>query len=133
MILGTAAYMSPEQARGKIVDKQTDIWSFGALVYEMLTGRRAFPGDDVSETLASVLAREPDWSQLPAGVPPTVTLFLKRCLERDPRRRLRDIGDMRLALEGAFDLPSAANVPPMGRPRPCGDECCRSRRRRSPS
>jgi eukaryotic-like serine/threonine-protein kinase len=103
MILGTAAYMSPEQARGKAVDKRADIWAFGAVLYEMLTGRRAFPGADVSDVLASVLAREPDWTQLPAGLSPTLAAYLKRCLEKDPKHRVRDIGDVALALTGAFD------------------------------
>ena len=100
MILGTAAYMSPEQARGKIVDKRADIWAFGAVLYEMLTGRRAFAGDDVSDVLASVLAREPDWTRLPAGLSPQFVVYLKRCLEKDPKRRVRDIGDVSLALDG---------------------------------
>jgi Tol biopolymer transport system component len=98
VILGTAAYMSPEQARGKAVDKRTDIWAFGAVLYEMLTGRRAFEGETVSDTLASVLRSDPDWSRLPADVPPHVRPLLVRCLERDATRRLRDIGEARLAL-----------------------------------
>ena len=101
VILGTAAYMSPEQARGKAVDKRTDIWAFGALLYEMLTGRRAFEGETVSDTLASVLRSDPDWTALPANVPPHVRALLGRCLERDASRRLRDIGEARLALTGA--------------------------------
>jgi hypothetical protein len=109
VILGTAAYMSPEQARGKAVDKRTDIWAFGAVLYEMLTGRRAFAGDDVSDVLASVLAREPDWTLLPAGLSPTITSYLKRCLNKDRRQRIRDIGDVGLALDGAFETtPHAA-------------------------
>ncbi len=104
-ILGTAAYMSPEQARGRPVDTRADIWAFGVVVFEMLTGRRAFPGDDVSETLASVLARQPDWTQMPAGVPPTLLRYLQRCVEKDVRQRVCDIGDVRLALDGAFDVP----------------------------
>jgi serine/threonine protein kinase len=101
VILGTAAYMSPEQARGKTVDKRTDIWAFGAVLFEMLTGRRAFEGDTVSDTLASVLRSDPDWSLLPAAVPAHVRALLGRCLERDASRRLRDIGEARLALGGA--------------------------------
>jgi len=99
VILGTAAYMSPEQARGKTVDKRTDIWAFGAVLYEMLTGRRAFEGETVSDTLAAVLRSEPEWTKLPAGTPPHVVALIRRCLERDQSRRLRDIGEARLALE----------------------------------
>ena len=91
MILGTAAYMSPEQARGKGADKRSDIWGFGSVLYEMFTGRRAFEGEDVSETLAFVLAREPDWAALPADLPSSVRTLLKGCLERDRRRRIADI------------------------------------------
>lgn len=81
MLLGTAAYMSPEQARGRAVDKRTDVWAFGCVLFEMLTGTRAFQGDDVSDTLASVLAREPDWTRLPSDVPPVVSTYLRRCLQ----------------------------------------------------
>ena len=103
VILGTAAYMSPEQARGKAVDKRADIWAFGCVLYEMLTARRAFAGDEVSDTLASVLAREPDWALLPATVPPVLGTYLRRCLHKEPRQRIHDIADVRLALEGAFE------------------------------
>ena len=103
MILGTAAYMAPEQARGKPVDKRADIWAFGCVLYEMLTGTRAFAGDDVSEVLASVLAREPDWARLPRSLPPALGTYIKRCLQRDPRQRVQAIGDIRLALDGAFE------------------------------
>jgi serine/threonine protein kinase/Tol biopolymer transport system component len=112
MVLGTAAYMSPEQARGKVVDKRTDIWAFGAVVYEMLSGRRAFAGADVSDVLASVLAREPDWTWLPANLSPVLVAFLKRCLQKDPRQRIRDIGDVTLALDGAFDRAVSSRPPP---------------------
>jgi eukaryotic-like serine/threonine-protein kinase len=98
MILGTAAYMAPEQAKGKDVDKRADIWAFGVVLYEMLTGRRAFEGEDVSTTLAAVLMRDPDWSALPADLPPALRRLIHRCLERDPRMRLRDIGEARLIL-----------------------------------
>jgi serine/threonine-protein kinase len=108
VILGTAAYMSPEQAKGRRLDKRTDIWSFGVVLFEMFTGKRAFAGEDVSDTLAFVLTREPDWSALPPGVPPSLRTYLMRCLEKDPRRRVRDIGDVRLALDGAFDVASAS-------------------------
>jgi serine/threonine protein kinase len=89
MILGTAAYMAPEQARGKAVDKRADIWAFGAVLYEMLTGRRLFQGEDVSEILAAVIKEEPQWDRIPQHVRP----LLRRCLEKDPKRRLRDMGD----------------------------------------
>src|SRR5512147_678658 len=88
IILGTAAYMSPEQARGKAVDKRADIWAFGCVLFEMLTGRRAFDGEDVSDTLAAVLRGEPDWSLIPSGVSPTLRLYLRRCLARDPGQRV---------------------------------------------
>ena len=103
IILGTAAYMSPEQARGKAVDKRSDIWAFGAVLFEMLTGKRAFEGSEVSDVLASVLAREPEWTLLPRGLSPTLTSFLERCLHKDAKQRVPDIATMRLALEGAFD------------------------------
>jgi serine/threonine-protein kinase len=93
VILGTAGYMSPEQARGKPVDKRADIWSFGVVFYELLTGRRAFQGETMSDTLAAVLRADLDWTRLPAGTPVGVRRLLERCLERDPNQRLRDIGD----------------------------------------
>jgi serine/threonine protein kinase len=97
LILGTAAYMSPEQARGKAVDKRADIWSFGVVLYEMLTGRRLFEGETVSDVLAGVLRTDPDWSALPPQTPESARGLLRRCLERDPLERLRDIGEARLA------------------------------------
>ena len=103
MILGTAAYMSPEQARGTPVDKRADIWAFGCVLYEMLTGQRAFDGQGVSETLARVIEREPDWARLPAALSPALRTFITRCLQKDPRQRVQAIGDVRLALEGAFE------------------------------
>ena len=103
VIMGTAAYMSPEQARGKTVDKRADIWSFGVVLYEMLTGKRVFESDDVSLTLADVMRAEPAWERLPKGLSPALRTFLERCLEKDPRQRVRDIGDVRLVLEGAFE------------------------------
>ena len=102
MIMGTAAYMSPEQARGKPVDKRADIWAFGAVLFEMVTGQRVFGGDDVSLTLSAVLQRDPDWDAVPKTLPAVVGTYLRRCLEKDPRERVRDIGDVRLALQGAF-------------------------------
>jgi len=98
VILGTAAYMSPEQAKGKRVDKRADIFAFGAVLYEMLTGKKAFRGEDVSETLAAVIRAEPDWSELPR-VPASVDVLLRRCLDKDAKQRLRDIGEARIALE----------------------------------
>jgi len=99
VILGTAAYMSPEQARGRAVDRRADVWAFGAVLYEMLTGRRAFEGEDVSFTLANVLKEDVDWRPLPADLPPGVRRLLRRCLEKDPRRRLASMADARLEME----------------------------------
>jgi Tol biopolymer transport system component len=101
VILGTAAYMSPEQAKGKPVDKRADIWAFGAVLYEMLTGRTAFPGDTMTEVLGAVVLKEPDWTLLPAATPFRVRELLRRCLEKDPKRRLRDIGDVAYELNAA--------------------------------
>jgi serine/threonine-protein kinase len=106
VILGTAAYMSPEQARGRAIDRRTDVWALGCVIFEMLTGRPAFPGSDVAETLGRVMHGEPAWSELPPGIPPVVTRFLRRCLEKNPEQRVRDVGDLRLALEGAFEPPA---------------------------
>ncbi|PYR76272.1 MAG: hypothetical protein DMF87_18570, partial [Acidobacteria bacterium] len=117
MILGTAAYMSPEQARGKAVDKRADIWAFGCVLYEMLTGRRAFEGEDVTVVMASIIKSDPEWKALPGGTPAGVRLALQRCLQKDPTRRFRDMGDVRLALEGAFDAPVAAHAARPGRER----------------
>ncbi|HEX8030380.1 MAG TPA: protein kinase, partial [Vicinamibacterales bacterium] len=103
MILGTAAYMSPEQARGRAIDRRTDIWSFGCVLFEMLSGRRAFEGEDVTDTLAAIVKDTPDWSALPP-LPAMVGLFLRQSLEKDPRKRLGDIRDMRLALAGDLAL-----------------------------
>jgi hypothetical protein len=99
VILGTAAYMSPEQARGKSVDKRTDVWAFGCVLFEMLAGKRAFEGETVSDTLAAVLMKDPDWGALPEQTPAAVRKILRRCLQRDARLRLRDIGDARLELD----------------------------------
>ena len=110
VIMGTAAYMSPEQARGKVIDKRADIWSFGVVLLEMLTGQKVFEGEDVSMTLSSVLQREPDWSHLPSGVSPSLLVFLQRCLEKDPKRRVHDVADVRLAIEGAFEQPASEQV-----------------------
>ncbi len=111
MILGTAAYMSPEQARGKTVDKRADIWSFGVVLFEMLTGTRLFAGETVSDTLAAVLKTDPDWSLLPADTPLRLRQLLRRCLTRDPRARLRDIGDARLDLIASDGESEASHLP----------------------
>ena len=103
VILGTAAYMSPEQAKGKHVDKRTDVWAFGAVLYEMLTGKRAFAGEDVSDTLAYVLTKEPEWESLPANTTAALRQVLRLCLTKDPKRRVRDVADVRLAIDGAFE------------------------------
>jgi Tol biopolymer transport system component len=99
VILGTAAYMAPEQARGKAVDRRADIWAFGCLLYEMLTARHAFGGETVTDTLSAIVSREPDLTPLPAGTPPAVRRVLVRCLEKDPRKRLQAIGEARIALD----------------------------------
>lgn len=113
VILGTAAYMSPEQAKGRRVDRRADIWAFGTVLFEMLTGARPFAGDDVSETLARVIDRDPDWTALPDNVPPVLSQFLRRCLQKNPKQRIHDIADLRLALEGAFETPVAATNAPV--------------------
>ena len=149
MILGTAAYMSPEQAKGRTVDRRADVWAFGAVLYEMLTGQRAFGGDDVSEVLSRVLQREPEWAALPSGLSSTLVVYLERCLHKELKQRIGDIHDVRLALEGAFETappqtaaaatpsasrvldrrcrpsPRAAGRPPAGRPprRRCRGRC----------
>jgi serine/threonine-protein kinase len=113
-LLGTAPYMSPEQARGKTVDKRTDIWAFGCVLYEMLTGRSAFQAATVSDTLAAILTREPDWARLPATTPPHIRKLLERCLRKDPKSRLHDIADARLELEeeAHAGLQTGASVAP---------------------
>ena len=102
VIAGTAGYMSPEQASGKTVGKRTDIWAFGCVLYEILTARRAFRGETASDTIAAIFEREPDWNALPAQTPASIQRLLKRCLEKDPKRRVRDIGDARLEIEEAL-------------------------------
>jgi eukaryotic-like serine/threonine-protein kinase len=114
-ILGTPAYMSPEQARGRHLDKRTDIWSFGCVLFEMLAGRTAFGGETISDTIARVLERDIEWSALPATVPARVRDLLRRCLQKDPNRRLRDIGDARIELDEL--LTAAAPVPDVVAPR----------------
>ena len=110
MVIGTAAYMAPEQAKGRPVDKRADVWAFGVVSYEMLTGARPFAGDDVSETLARVIDREPDWDTLPDNVPPGLSNVLRHCLQKNPKKRVRDIGDVSLAMEGAFDTVTARRL-----------------------
>ena len=107
MILGTAAYMSPEQAKGRTVDKRSDVWAFGCVLYEMLTGARAFAGDDVSDTLAAVLRAEPDWRTLPPETPASIRRLLRRCLEKDRKRRLSDAAGARLEIDDALTVPAS--------------------------
>ena len=116
-ILGTPGYMSPEQARGKPVDRRTDIWAFGCVLFEMLSGTDAFEvGETVSDAIAAILTREPDWTALPADVPAHIRLLLRRCLQKDPQKRLRDIGDARIQIdEGPIE---GALLAPMAPPRP---------------
>ena len=113
MIMGTAAYMSPEQARGRVVDKRADIWAFGCVLYEMLTGKRAFAGDEASDTIAKIIEREPDWSTLDPVAPASMSRLVRRCLQKDPRDRLRDIGDARIELREAQASPSAETSSPV--------------------
>ena len=134
LILGTAAYMSPEQARGKAVDRRADIWAFGVVLFEMLTGKALFAGETVTDVLAAVVTREPDLDALPAATPPAVRQLLQRCLDKDPRRRLRDIGEARVLLEA----PDAEAAAPSARRRvasPLGGRGARPRLswRRAPS
>ncbi len=124
VILGTAAYMAPEQAKGRPTDRRADIWSFGCVLFEMLTGRKAFGGPDVTEVLAAVIRAEPDWKGLPAGLPPRLREVLERCLAKDPSRRFRDIGDVRADVErvrhqlreGIVEGPPVAAVHASSRP-----------------
>jgi len=124
VILGTAGYMSPEQARGKVVDRRADIWAFGCVLLEMLTGRQTFAGETVSDALASVLKTDPEWDGLPADTPPAIERLLRRCLDKDPRQRLRDIGEARIILErtirGELDEPAVAAPTEAGATGPSG-------------
>src|SRR3970282_371566 len=101
-IMGTAAYMSPEQARGTVATKATDIFAFGAVLYELLTAKQAFQGEDVPDILAAVVRTEPDWSQLPDATPPAIRTLLRRCLRKDRRQRLQDATDARIEIEDAL-------------------------------
>ncbi len=109
--MGTPGYMSPEQAHGEDVDRRTDIWAFGCIFYELLTGQRAFAGRDAAESITATLTQEPDWSHLPVGAPMTVRRVLRRCLAKDPKRRYQDIGDVRIELEEAFETDLPASTP----------------------
>ena len=118
VLLGTAAYMAPEQARGRAADRRVDVWAFGCVLFEMLSGKQAFPGSDVTEVLATVLKSDPEWSALPSSTPLRVRRVLEQCLQKDPKLRIRDIGDVGLALAGAFETTAAASSPaPVGVPR----------------
>ena len=116
MVIGTAAYMAPEQAKGKVVDKRADVWAFGAVLYEMLTGQKPFVGDDVSDTLALVLKFEPAWDALPPETPPRVRQLIQTCLQKEPKQRVHDIADVRLAMEGAFETSVSGSAEPTGVP-----------------
>jgi hypothetical protein len=118
IVLGTAAYMSPEQAKGRTVDRRADVWAFGVVLFEMLTGRRAFEGEDVSDTLASVLKSDPAWDQLPADTPPAIRRLLRRCLARDPKLRLRDCGSALLDIQDAESGADRAGADPASPPEP---------------
>ena len=111
IILGTAAYMSPEQAKGKTVDRRTDIWAFGCVLYEMLTGKHAFEGETVTDTLAAVIRGEPDWTLLPATTPQAVRNLLLRGLKKDPKQRLQSIGEARITLDEVLSGSSQAMAP----------------------
>ena len=116
VILGTAAYMSPEQARGRVADRRADIWAFGAVLFEMLTGERLFAGETVTEVLAAVLKDPMRLDRLPPGIPASLRQLISRCLERDPRMRLRDIGEARIALSGV--QAGECSAPDLGRALP---------------
>ena len=111
MILGTAAYMSPEQAKGRAVDKRSDVWAFGCVFFEMLTGTRAFEGEDVTDTIAAVVRGEPHWRALPADVPEQIRLLLTRCLEKDRKARISDVGVARFLMTETMPTHAAAAAP----------------------
>ena len=111
-VVGTPAYMSPEQARGDLVDQRSDIWAFGCVLYELLSGRRAFEGDRSTDVIARVIERDPDFDALPVSTPPLIRRLVRRCLEKDPRRRLQHMGDVRHDLEDALTSPSGVRVEP---------------------
>src|SRR5205823_3378766 len=119
VILGTAAYMAPEQARGKVVDRRADIWAFGCVVFEMLTGERPFEGELISDVLAAVLKTDPNWQALPLDTPAALQRLLHRCLEKDPRRRLQAIGEARVQIEDLLSgAPQEASAPALLRALP---------------
>ncbi len=139
VILGTAAYMAPEQAKGKPVDRRADIWAFGCVLFEMLTGHQVFTGETVTDVLAAVVRAEPEWQALPASTPPSIQKLLRRCLEKDPRRRLQAIGEARIIIEETLSraveagLVPALTEPAAGAPRSAvGRGCCQSVGRRRP-
>src|SRR5665213_1283914 len=117
MILGTAAYMSPEQARGKTVDKRADIWAFGAVLFEMLTGKRAFPGEDITDTLANVLKSEADWRAFPSNVPLAIRTLVQRCLEKDRHQRIADISTALFLISDPMMGANASAEPPAPAPK----------------
>jgi eukaryotic-like serine/threonine-protein kinase len=112
MILGTAAYMSPEQAKGRPADKRSDVWAFGCVLYEMLTGRRPFAGEDVADVMVAVLSKEPDWTAIPARVPGSIRTLIRRCLEKDRRKRIADIAAALFALDEPANFGGSATVLP---------------------
>src|SRR5436190_3521012 len=118
VVIGTAAYMSPEQARGVGIDRRTDVWAFGCVLYELLTGARPFAGATISDSIASLLTKDPDWSKLPPDTPSSVRRLLRRALEKDPTLRLRDIADARLDLDDTPDAAAAASAAAGTRGRP---------------
>ena len=122
VILGTAAYMSPEQAKGKPADRRADIWAFGCVLYEMLTGTRPFEGGNVSEVLAEVIKSDPNWEAFPDATPATLRQVVRRCLQKDPKQRLHDVADVRLAMEGAFETTLSTPSSPIVAPPPAGME-----------
>ena len=111
VIMGTAAYMSPEQAKAKPVDRRSDIWAFGCVLYEMLSGQKAFDGETVSDVLAAVIMKDPDWTALPQTTPVSIERLVRRCLVKDPKQRLRDIGDARIAIEETLTAPPSPSIP----------------------
>jgi len=122
VVLGTAAYMSPEQAKGKTVDKRADVWAFACVLYECLTGDRAFQGDTITETVAAILKSQPDWATLPAETPPFVRAVLRQCLQKDPALRLHDIADARVEMREELAEPVTAI--PIARRFPLGWVVC---------